>query len=275
MSLMNDSLSFEASLHESRKFIKQTVGKNSILRSQAMEELESIEAILSPITTNPSTLVTAMIRCGAMIGGPNATSFFYPICEMTGCPWYIFCHKEKADTFVNTYRNSSGADFIEDTGISKDSRVVHFRKSNNGMEKACNVSIYISERDPLESILNLKNSYDQTAISGVGAICFWPKLQSNGMYRVFDSNTGLMDYPKGNTFHQTIISPGKRAIMKKSLTTPSIYSGVSSREEIVVFKNVSNIDNVIFSHKLKELQNIVYSVFNSSSKYLGHTADMK
>lgn len=275
MSVMELSISKNASLSESKKFVRQITTKDGILRAQSIDELESITGIVSPITSNPNALILAMSKSGAMIGGAQATSFFYPICQVTDCPYIIFCHSETADEFINIYRSTSGVDLIEDLGSTMTTRAVHFRKSINGMKKPASIVIYVSKRHPLESILSLKNSYEQTAISAVGAICFWPKLQSQGLYRVFDLNPGLTDYPKGNVFYQMVISPGKKAITKKPMTQPSIYNRISAREEIVVFKNACNIDNVIYNQKLVELQNIVYCVFNTSSRYLGHTADMK
>lgn len=275
MSVMETSIPENASLSESIKFVKQITAKDGILRSQVIEELESIATHVSPITSNPRALVLAMSRCGAMIGGVQATSFFYPICQVPDCPYVIFCHNDTADDFINIYRSTSGADMIEDLGNVKTNRAVHFRKSINGMKKPASIIIYASNKHPLESILSLKNSYEQTAISAVGAICFWPVLQSKKLYRVFDLNPGLIEYPKGNVFYQIIISPGKKAVTKKPMTSPSVYNGISTREEIVVFKNIYSIDNVIYKQKLTELQNIVYCVFNASSKYLGHTAGMK
>lgn len=276
MSQLDTNLSRNASLYESKKFIQHLAGRNTILTSESIDELESLESFLSPITANPQALISAMMRLGAVIGGPQATSFFYPICEITDCPWDIFCPQETAEEFLRIYQSSSLAESVEQVGLNSKGRpyVVHFRKPINGMPKPCGIRVYVSNKHPMDSILSLKNSFEQTAVSASVAICFWPKLQSSGLYRTFESNSGLTQYPKGKTFYQLTVSPGKKTSLKQSMNIPSIYNGTNTRVETVVFKNTCSINNEIYSSSIKDIQNIVYCVFNSSSRYLGTTAGM-
>ena len=101
MSLLNSGVKRDASLSEARDYTRKIAKQNTMLADESVDELESIEGILSPITSNPAVLVNLMLECGAVLGGPQATSFFYPICEHFDCPWDFFCSAEKADKFID------------------------------------------------------------------------------------------------------------------------------------------------------------------------------
>lgn len=99
---------------------------------------------------------------------------------------------------------------IEDITNDNKNRVVHMRKNINGSDMPCSIRVFASTKSPMEAILALKYSYEHTAISHPCAIFFWPKLQQRRLYRVFENNPGLSQYPKGKTVYQMKLSPGKK-----------------------------------------------------------------
>lgn len=275
LSQMDDAIGINATLRQSRDFVKKITKGNQALAAEATSELENIESILSPITSNPKRLVSLMMRHDALVSGPQATSFFYPICEFNSCPWDIFCSLKESERFVDGYKSSSGSDVIEDIRTEDGTRVVHFRRSLNGMEDCCKIRVFIRDRHPLESVLDMKNSYEQSAIMAVGAVCFWPRLQDSSLYRVFVENPGVKDYPKGNSFYESSIRVGKKTSLRKPMEAPSIYSGLEKRTESVIFKNTCNLNPEQYLEKVDALKSIVYCVSNSSTRYLGTTSGMK
>ncbi len=275
MSQMDDTIGIDASLRESRDFIKKITKGNRALTTEATDELENIEAILAPITSNPRHLAQLMMKCNAIISGPQATSFFYPICEFNSCPWDIFCNTKHSQHFIDGYKSSSGSEVIEDIQTDEGIRVVHLRRSLNGMSDSCKIRIFVHNKHPFESVLEMRNSYEQSMITAVGAVCFWPRLQEYKLYRVFDSNPGIKDYPKGNSFYESSIKTGKKTSLRKPMDSPSIYSGIEKRIESVIFKNTCKLDRERYLQNVDVLKSIVYCISNQSTRYLGTTSGMK
>lgn len=274
MSQMDQCIGINASLKESRDFIKSVTKGNRALASDAIDEIENVESILSPITSNPRRLVQLMMRHDAIIVGPQATSFFYPICDFDGCPWDMFCHVKESDRFVDGYKSSSGADAIEDVCTKDGIRVVHMRRSLSGSTNPCKIRIFISPKHPVESVLEMKNTYEQSFISCVGAVCLWPRLQSHRLYRTFCANPGIKDYPRGSTYYESSIRIGKKTSLKKPMETPSVYVGLDKRADSLIFKNTCGLDREQYYKKVGELQSIVYCAFNNSTRYLGTIGNM-
>jgi hypothetical protein len=274
MSLMEEKLGDSASLSESRRFITNLGKRDSVLASSVLEEIESIRSVVSPITQNIDALTKLMVRTGAVLGGLQATSFFYPLCDLTGAPWDIFCHTDTADDFITNYIQSSGSEIVEDVSADNLKRVVHLRRSVPGCSSPVNVRVFVCNSHPISSVMDLRNTYEHTVISAAGAIHFWPRLTSKRIYRVFDSNLGTSAYPRGKTFYEITSDPLHRTRPRKQMEVPEIFSGLESRVESVIFKNVCNVPNTEYCALIDSLEGIVYSVFNSSTKYLGHTGDM-
>jgi hypothetical protein len=274
MSVMESNLPMNASLSDSIKFVRRLTKRDTALGNSTIDELEDPRTILSPISSNVSVLITLMARTGAMVGGVQATSFFYPMCEVTDAPWDIYCHCDTADEFLTGYKQSSGCETVDDVRSDDGFRVVHMRRSVSGFRTPANIRILISHLQPMSSILNLKNSYEQTAICAAGAICFWPKLLSRNMYRTFDSNTGVAAYPRGTTFYEVKLNPIRKTHMKRPMQSTEIYTGLDSRVESVLFKNICNVSSRFYNDSIQHLEGIVYAVFNSSTRYIGTTAHM-
>lgn len=273
-SVMESQLPKDASLIESRKFARHVTKKDKHLMNAVIDEIENLSSLMSPIAQNPDVLVRIMARTGAVLGGAQATSFFYPICDWTDVPWDIFCHSSTADDFIQSYKQSSIPEVIEDVRSDDGMRVVHMRRSIPDCSTPVNIRIFVSNMRPLESILQLRNSYEQSVISAVDAICFWPKLVSQKMYRVFESNVGTSLYPRGKTFYEMKLDPIKKTRLRKPMQTTEIYTGLESRVENVVFRNRCDINPDHYSRLINVHKNIVWAVSNSSTKYLGNIADM-
>ena len=274
MSLMDTSLSTTASLSESRKFILGQTKRDKVLGNQAIDEIENLKNILIPIAHNASSLVNLMAKTGAILSGPQATSFFYPICNEVEAPWDIFCHSSTAEDLIRGYMQSCSPELVEDSRTDNNMRVVHMRKSVPGYGSPANIRVYVSNSDPMASILSLKNTYEQTAVSAVGAVCFWPKLMSRGAYRTLDSNVGKSLYPKGRTFYEVRLSKMKKIRLRKEMDSPEVIVGLGQSVESVIFKNTSNIPDEDYSTLTEAFKNVVYAVFNSSTKYIGSTSGM-
>lgn len=275
LSIMDSTLSRDASLSDSRKFIKNIARRDPHLMADSIDEIENIKSLLSPITQNPQVLVNVMAKTGAVVAGPQATSFFYPICDLTDAPWDIFCHSDSAEEFIRGYKQSSTAEVVEDVHADDGMRVVHMRKSIPAYPTPANIRIFVSNLRPFQSVLQLKNSYEQTVITAAGAVCFWPRLAARGMFRVFESNVGTSCYPRGKTFYRVELNPLKRTRLRKPMEKTEIYTGLESRVESVMFKNICDVDFEDYSLMADILENIVWAVSTSSTRYLGDIAYMK
>lgn len=274
LSVVEDTLPRNASLEESRRCIQNIAKRDPNLMRDSINEIENLRSILSPVTQNPHVLVNLMAKTGAMLAGPQATSFFYPICDMTDAPWDFFCYSSTSEEFICGYKNSSTVEVVEDVHTEDGVRVVHMRKSIPGFSQPANVRIFVSNIRPLESVLGLKNSYEQTIICAAGAICFWPKLISQGAYRVFDLNPGTSLYPKGKTFYELRLSTMRKTRLRKPMKKINVYTGIESRVESVMFRNTCDVDQEEYTLIADILQHLVYAVSDSSTRYLGNTARM-
>ncbi len=274
MSLMDQTLDFATSLDESRKFIRKVTRDNKKLATEAIEELESIVSFLSPITANPHRLLKFMFACNAAIVGIQATSFFYPITTLHDAPWDIFCHTDKADKFVDDYTASSGAEVVELVTSENGNSVMHLRRPVNGSKETCKIRIFVSDAAPIQSALDMKASYEQSIITPTCALCFWPKLMERRAYRSFSGNKGISEYPKGKTFYEIKLEDLKATRPRKTVEEPSVYSGITSRVESVVFENVASLNTSSFARNMEEMRRIMFAVHNSSTRYLGSTGNM-
>lgn len=273
-SVIDTELPEDASMSTAKDFVRKLTGTNKALRDLSIKELESLPVYLSHVLSNTSAFINLMLKCKAVLGGPQATSYFYPICGPTECPWDFYCHAKFGDAFVDGFRQMSGADMIEDVKHGS-VRLVHFRNSVNGMRDTSKIRIYISDEEPLASIFNLRSSYEQSFLSASTAVCFWPKLQSRDVYRVFESNSGQKAYPVGKTFYSIQLKSLRQTSTKRPLQAPAVYTGLETRVEYVPLDNNSKCDSRLFAKEISAMENIMYAVFNDSTRYLGSTGNMK
>jgi hypothetical protein len=275
-SQLDVDLGENASLAESRDRIRKLTKNNNILEYKSIDQLQSIRAVLAPVCVNVDSLIKSMFRYKVALGGIQATSFFYPLCTFSQSPWDFFCSNKNdmGDKFVTDLIQFSGLDLIEDLKSDTKERVVYFRGTVNGTDEPINVRVYISDTDPMQSVLNYEMSYQQTFVSPVAAVCFWPRLNRKSYYRVFKSNSSQREYPTGKTVVTVNMRKMSRTTVKNPQSTPSIYTGVLDRVEVVVFKNELKLDKNVFNKQASKIQSIVYAVSEHSTKYLGDTSGM-
>lgn len=266
----------DASLIESRDRIRRLTKNNTALESESIDQLQSIRNIVAPVCPNGDALIKSMFRNKVVLGGVQATSFFYPMCTFTQAPWDFFCPSKggMGDDFVNGLVQFSGLDVLEDLTSGDGTRVVYLRGSVNGTTEPINVRVYISSENPIQCVFNYEMSYQQTFISPVAAVCFWPRLNKKGYYRVFKSNTSQHEFPRGKTVFTVNIKKMSKTHPKVVQTTPSIYNGISDRIEAVIFKNELKLDKVIYKAEASKIESIVYAVSQDSTRYLGSTSGM-
>ena len=275
MSQMESDLPGNASLSQARKYIRKKVGENKNLIKDTIDELENLETYLSAVTPNPRSLIKSMMDNNIFLGGSQATSLFYPISEVYSSPWNFFGYSFNIDRFITEYVGSSMADVVESTSLPNGNKVVHLRRNLPSSENVCTIRVFGSNLHPIYCILNLKFSYEHTVISATSAVCFWRRLMQMKCFREFEANSGLMDFPKGNTFYEIKITPGKPTSLRTQMESTSIYTVSDKKLECIIFKNTCNLDNRKYIENLRMMQNIVYAVSNDSCRYLGNIAGMK
>lgn len=190
----------ETSLEDARKYITDVCRDDNKLMRDTIKSLESPSVFFSVLSANSKALLKLMYKTNTVLGGIQATTFFYPIAHVTAAPWDFYCSTvgSNSDHFISMLGQITMFDKLEDIKSETGERVVYYRGNVNGTTAPVNVRIFISKRRTLEYILDLKYSYQQSIICAVGAICFWPRLAKNKQYRVFRSNAGQSLYPIGS-----------------------------------------------------------------------------
>ncbi|KAF2857431.1 hypothetical protein K470DRAFT_266828 [Piedraia hortae CBS 480.64] len=203
-----------------------------------------------------------MVEHGAVLGGYQATAYFYPIVRITSAPWDFYCCSTECDpdSFVGTMRQITMLELIEDVRSDENRRVVYMRGHMNGLNDPITVRISVSSSDPMASIMDLKMSYQHSAISAYGAICFWPKLGGKKQYRVFKHNGGQASYPRGKTVCAVELSSLAEERPRHHTPHPSIYSAGQKGVELVSFRNVIGVPEDAFRKRYCFLENVVYAV---------------
>lgn len=269
----------EASLKDSKEHVMRLCKNDITLASETIGMLESPIAYLAPICKDPAALLRLMLSCNTVLGGPQATSIFYPICKLANHPWDFFCGTQDGDpdSFNNRIRDVFGdkLSLVEAVDADSAEKVVHYRTYIIGTSTPVNIRVFISPGRTIDAILDLQYSYSQSFISAAGAICFWPHLTANNQYRTFENNQGLSKYPVGRTrTTSTLISlTGVRP--KSRSTEPVIYSGLNRRLEHIMFSNNYNVRDNVFNNAKADLTGLVYAVGPSTTRYLGSTSNMK
>jgi hypothetical protein len=247
------------------------------LRREARDALENPLIYFAPICSDSAGLLKAMAQYGVILGGNQATAFFYPIVRITSAPWDFYCDKNKcdADGFVARFKQITMFDIIEDIKADDGKRVVYFRGNVNGSNDPITVRIYISYEDVIASVLDLTMSYQHSFVATYGAVCFWPKLNEAKQYRTFTGNGGQGAYPRGKTICTAQMTKLTQVVPRSHGSAPSIYSGADKRTEVVKFKNEVRIPDEIFKHHAAMLFDVVYAVTLKSTRFLGSVGDMK
>lgn len=269
-------LNADASLNESRDRIRKLTVNNSTLERQSIDELHNPLTIFAPIVTEPTSLIKSMFVNNVVLGGVQATSFFYPLCEFSDAPWDFFCCNRdgQSDSFVTQLTQSGGLDLVEQVNADNGNKVVYLRRNINGSDQPINIRVYISSEHPLQVVLSQPVSYQQSYISAVGAVCFWPRLNRKRLCRQFTSNVTKFTFPSGKSKHKINIKKMSNTVPRNPSDTPSIYTGADSRIEIVTFRNACNLDKKLFNKEVESMTNVVYAVSDKSTKYLGNIAGM-
>jgi hypothetical protein len=265
------------SLREATKVARHESGRDSKLADDVISELRNPLAIFANLTTVPESLIKLMFETNTYLGGVQATSYQYAVCGVLDAPWDFFCSTECGDPalFVGQLEVLTLSEKIEHISSTEGEFDIYIlRKSVNGAHDPITMRVFVSYDHPLASILDMKTTYQHSAISAVGAVCFWPTLLSAKPreYRVFSNNVGLNKYPtcqaKFKNRH-TKITPASSPMSEQK----RIYHGLSKTDS-VMFDNVTKVDKALFSKRQSEMVSIVFAACASSTKYLGHTADM-
>jgi hypothetical protein len=274
-SQLEDVLDPDAGLSESYKKIMRLTAHDKNLTKDSIDVLYDPVEILKPVAANPDAFLRSMFMHRVVLGGIQATSYFYPLCEFVDAPWDFFCcNRYDSDSFITEITQSCGLDLVENITADNGTRVVYFRRNLNGEKRPINIRVYISDDEPLHSILSQQMSYQQSFVSAAGAVCFWPRLNKKRVYRRFDLNNTRLVFPTGRTALTINMQKMSRTTPKNPSSTPSIYNTSDNRTETVVFKNKCGADKVSFKKETKRIENIVYAVSEKSTKYLGDMGDM-
>lgn len=264
-------------LREARKIARRESGRDSKLADEVLAELQSPIAAFSKLTAVPESLLKLMLETNTYLGGIQATSYHYAVCGVLDAPWDFFCSTRHGDpaTFAAQLQVLTLSSKVEHMhSVEGDFDVYIFRKSLNGTHDPITMRVFVSEDHPLASILDMKTTYQQSAISATGTVCFWPDLLSvkPREYRIFEGNQGLNKYPtcksKFKNRHTKIIPAATPLHGNKR-----IYSGVSKTDN-VMFENATNMNQALFNTRQRELVSMVYAACANSTKYLGHMGDM-
>jgi hypothetical protein len=274
-SQLEDILEPDAALYQSFEKILRLTAHDKNLTKEAIDTLYDPVEIFKPVSANPEAFLRSMFVHGVVLSGIQATSFFYPLCEFEDAPWDFFCsNRYDSDGFVTEISQSSGIDVIEEITADNGTRVVYFRRNMNGKSKPINIRIYISDDEPLHSVMSQPMSYQQSFVSATAAVCFWPRLNKKRLYRRFDHNKSRLVFPSGRTSLSINMQKMSRTTPKNPSSTPSIYSKLDKRTETIIFKNKCGVDKMMFSKEARKIENIIYAVSEKSTKYLGDTGDM-
>jgi len=254
----------EASLDQAREFISQTCKTDTKLARDSIQSLESPSIFFGVLCPDSKTLLKLMYKCNTVLGGIQATAFFFPIAQVMTAPWDFYCSPVDGnpDEFISRFGQISMFDMLEDISSDTAERVVYYRGNANGTSAPINVRIFVSLKSTIESILELKFSYQQSVISAIGGICFWPRLGKHRQFRAFPSNLGQSCYPKGNTICRTHISNLRKVEARVTLNIPSVYTGYDNKIGIIIFDNETKIPKDDFAAGVSEMLNIVCSLMD-------------
>jgi len=273
LEMMDEELPRQCSLQESRKFIINRTDGNMQLADDCLKVLQDLMQFFAPVSLDPKALLDIMLRYEIILGGIQATSFFYPLCELFDAPWDFF-HKNSGNDMVeqdiiSTLTGLCGLNKIESVSSDNKLMVIYFTITIKNSRKPTNVRLFISNEPPIASILEYRHSYNQSFISPSIAVCFWPRLNERGLYRVFDRNTDLDRYPVGTTVFETSMKSMRKAKPRAPQPIPNVHYGMDTRIEYTKMENVCDFDTATFGITYNYYTNIVYAIYNSTTRFVG------
>jgi hypothetical protein len=265
------------SLKDARRIARKEAGRDANIANDVISELQNPSGILRPLTAVPNSLVKVMFDTNTYLGGMQATSFQYAICGVLDAPWDFFCSSQEGDpgSFVEQLAILTLSDKVEHIrSVEGDFDIHIFRKSLNGTLDPITMRVFVCKDHPLKSILDMKTTYQQSAMSAVGTICLWPELLSSKprQYRIFEGNAGLNKYPTCKTKFKNRHTKLAHASSNMHADT-RVYTGLE-KIDCVMFDNVVGLDRDLFHKRQNEMRSIVYAASPRHTKYLGHTADV-
>lgn len=262
----------DMSLSEATSIVDDICIGNENLRNNVTKILQHPSGFFDLITSDSKSLLQLMYRTNTILGGIQATAFLFFVDYVDGAPWDFYCSSidGNPDKFVANFEAITIFTHIEykyhDTGHT----IIYYRSDT----KSINARIFIGPKKCMESILDLKYSYEQTGISAVAAISFWPKLNKLNQFLLFKSNPGHSSYSHGNIVYTYDLHDMRRVRRTSSLIQPSIYSVEDDKVCVVIFDNKICVSQRRYTQTVNSIRGLLYSVFNSSTKYLGTVGNM-
>lgn len=260
------------SLDEATNIVDNICIGNEILRNDVTKILQYPSGFFDLITSDSKSLLQLMYRTNAILGGIQATAFLFFADYINGAPWDFYCSLTDGspDKFVASFETITTFKHIEykyhDTGHT----IIYYRSYANDV----NARIFIGPKTCMESILDLKYSYEQTAISAVAAISFWPRLNKLNQFLLFKSNPGHSSYLHSNITYIYSITDMRKVRRMNSLTQPSMYSVEDDKAYVVIFDNKISVNQRQYAKTVNSIRGLIYCVFNSSTRYLGTVGNM-
>lgn len=274
MSEIDARLPPDASLKQSMEAVMKLTEGNPRLRDMSLKQIISLDQYLGSVSTDPMSFIDSMFKCRAILAGPQATSYMYPICEIDGYPWDFFCPSVSFRNFVDSYKSDPKSVLLEEVGVDGHLRVAYFSRLVSDTMGSCIVRIFEVKRDPIETVLELKNTYEQSFISPVCAFCFWPRLHSLKSYRELSHNAGLQGYVRCGIKFKSQITNMKLTRLRKPMEQPLVVSTSSKRAEAVFFENEYGLNRIMFQEQGDNMRNMMYAIYNNSTRYLGTVGNM-
>lgn len=92
----------DTSRKDAVKFVARECAHDERLMREAIKSIHSPLVHLAPIGVNTGLVVKSMAKNSVVLGGYQATAYFYPVVGMTEAPWEFYCDNRvaSADSFV-------------------------------------------------------------------------------------------------------------------------------------------------------------------------------
>lgn len=111
-------------------------------------------------------LIKLSLNCNVILGGLQATSFFYPLVNFTQSAWdfYYDSREESFQIFIDGINQITMHDVLQDTK-NAGYRIFHMRGSVNGSYHPIDGCIYCRPVDPYTSLLLLPFSHQHSMLT--------------------------------------------------------------------------------------------------------------
>ena len=234
------------------QFVQKICASDPVLRKEASDALRNPMIYLAPLCADAGPLLRSMAQHNVVLGGYQATAFFYPTVQIAPAPWDFYCSRLEGNPneFVTTLKSLTIFDTVEDISSDDGKRVVCLRSNMSGSADPVNIRVYIPKTSPYVSVLNLPMSHQQSTLGPYDAVCFWPRLTSRFQHREFRGNSGHRAFPQTATVFPTNLARMTRVSLRHEARKVSVYSSEDNRTEVVPFKNESRISDANFNGSL-------------------------